>query len=147
MVERVMASSVWRLTNSTARSSRLHRLAGQSCSSVLLVASVMTSSCSSGGKAPRSTGPRSILKTGETVLSVAVSPMGHRVAGTGHFVGHLHIGRLVGGCDPQDQTATEAQRLWRGMGPATRLQPLMRRGVQNNRRSKGVRHRGILAEE
>jgi hypothetical protein len=87
------------------------------------------------------------LKTGDTVRSETVSPMGHGVAGTAYFVGHLHIGRLIGGCDPQDQTTTEAQSLRSGMGPRQGLQPLTRCGVQNNGRSEGVRHRGILAEE
>jgi hypothetical protein len=47
------------------------------------------------------------LKTGETVLAVAGSPVSHGVAGTPHFVGDLQIGWLIGGRDPQDQTTTE----------------------------------------
>jgi hypothetical protein len=81
------------------------------------------------------------------VRSVTVSPMSHGIAGAGHSVGHLHIGRLIGGCDPQDYSTAEAQRLRSGMGPGQGLQPFTRRGVQNNRRSERVRHRGILAEE
>ena len=87
------------------------------------------------------------MQTGETVLSEAVSPVSHGVAGTRHLVGHLQIGRLIGGRDPQDQTTTEGQRLRSGMGPGQPLKLLTRRGVQNNRRSEGVRHRGILAKE
>src|SRR5579859_251187 len=112
-----MASSACWLTRVMARSSRLQRVATQSCSAVVLVARVTTSSCSSGGKAPWPTRPWSILKTGETVLSVAVSPVSHPVAGTSHFVGDLQVGRLVRGRDPQDQATTEDQRLRGGMGP------------------------------
>src|SRR5439155_18097765 len=124
IVERVMASSACRLTRVAARSSKLHWLATQSCSAVVLVASVTTSSCSSGGKAPWPTGPRSILKASETVLLVAVSPVCHGVAGTPHFVADLQIGRLIGGRDAQDQPTTEDQRLRSGMGPRQGLQAL-----------------------
>jgi hypothetical protein len=87
------------------------------------------------------------LKTGETVLSVAASPVSHGVAGTTHLVGDLHIGRLIGGRNPQDQATTEDQRLRGRMGSGQGLQPLTTFGVQNNCRSIGVRHLGILAQE
>jgi hypothetical protein len=86
------------------------------------------------------------LKTGETVLSVAGPPESHGVADTPHLVGDLHIGRLIGGRDPQDQTTAEDQRLRRGMGPGQNLKPLTTCGVQNDWGSKGVRHVSILAE-
>jgi hypothetical protein len=87
------------------------------------------------------------LKTGETVLKVATSPVRHGVAGTSHFVGDLQVGRLIDGREPQNQATTEDQRLWRGMGPRQGLEPLTTIGVQNNRWSIGVRHRGIRAQE
>src|ERR1700733_6946975 len=124
MVERVMASSAWRLTRTGARSARLHWLATQSCSLVLLVASVTTSSCSSGGKAPRPTRTRSILKAGESVLQIARSPKNHGVATTVELVGDLQIGGLIRAGQSQDQSATENQSLRRGVGSGQNLQPL-----------------------
>src|ERR1700681_1302526 len=111
-----MVSSACRLTRAAARSSRLHWLATQSCSLVLLVARVTTSSCSSGGKAPWPTGTRSILQASETVLEKTRSPKNDGVATATELVGNLQIGRLIFGCQPQDQPTTEDQSLRRGVG-------------------------------
>src|SRR5271167_3243741 len=96
MVERVIASSAWRLTKTAARSSRLHWLATQLCSLVLLVAKVTTSSCSSGGKAPRPTRARSILQASEALFQEAVAPLPDRVAVAVQFGSDLQVGGLVG---------------------------------------------------
>jgi hypothetical protein len=85
------------------------------------------------------------LKTGDTVLKVTASPLRHGVAGTGHFVGDLQVGRLIGVRDPQDQATTENQRLRRGMRSRQGFEPVATRDVQGNRWGIGVRHRGILA--
>ena len=136
-----MASSAWRLTKSAARSSRLHWLATQSCSLVLLEASVTTSSCSSGGKAPRPTRPRSILQTGEPMLAESVFAKETTVLRlAAKLVGHLQIGRLIGSANRKISSAAEDQSLRRGMGSGQRLQPSLCIDVQDNRRSKWVWH-------
>ena len=117
-----------------------HWLATQLCSAVLLVASVMTSSCLSGGKAPRPTGPWSILKTSETVLEIAGSPQHHGVATATHLVGNLQVGRLILGRQPQDQPAAKDQSLRGGMGSDESLQPLLFFEAQDNGWSKWVWH-------
>jgi hypothetical protein len=140
MVERAIASSAWRLTSSVARSSRLPGLATQSCALVLLVASVTTSSCSSGGKAPGPTGAWSILQTSQTVLEKACVPQSDGVASATELVGNLQIGWLILGCEPSADPAAKDQRLRRGVGSEESLQAILGIEVQYKRRRKRVGH-------
>ena len=67
----------------------------------------------------------------------------HRIDGVAsatELVGNLQIGRLIRGCQPQDQPTTKDQGLRRGMGSGQSLQPILCFEVQDNRRSKGVWH-------
>src|SRR5439155_10891849 len=109
---------------------------------VLLVARVTTSSCSSGGKAPRPTGTRSILQASETVLEKTRSPKDGGVASAAKLVSNLQIGRLILGCQPQDQPTAKDQGLRCGMGPGESLQAILCFEVQNNRRRERVWHDG-----
>ena len=102
----------------------------------------MTSSCSAGGKAPRSTGTRSILKASVTVLEIARSPKNDRVATATKLVGNLQIGRLILGGQPQDQLTAEDQGLRRGVGSDERLQPIVGFALQDKHLRKGVWHDG-----
>src|SRR4030095_15783379 len=103
----------------------LQWLATQSCSAVLLVANVMTSSCSSGGKTPGPTGARSVLQTREAMSEKACSPKNNGIATAIHFIGDLHIRWLINSCQPQDEPATKYQRLRRGMGAGQRLETIL----------------------
>ncbi len=65
MVVRLIARWWASLTRVKAKSIRLQRVAGRSCSSVLLVASVTTEVRSSGGKVPGPVGTRGVLQSGQ----------------------------------------------------------------------------------
>jgi len=108
----------------------------------LLVASVTTSSCSSGGKAPWPTGAWSILQTSETVLEKACVPQSNGVASAPELIRNLKIGRLIFGCEPQDEPAPTDQSLRRGVGSNESLQAILGIEVQYNRRGKRLWHDG-----
>src|SRR5712691_8432828 len=100
----------------------------------------MTSSCSSGGKAPRPTRTRSILQTRKAVLEVAGSPENHGVATVTEFIRDLQIGWLVLAGKSQDRSATKGQCLRRGMRSRESFQPLAFFRGQDNWRSKWTWH-------
>jgi hypothetical protein len=102
----------------------------------------MTSSCSSGGKAPRPTGPRSILKASKAVLKIACVPKSDGIARTAEFVGNLEIGRLILASQAQDQPTTEDHGLRSGMRPDESLQAVSGFEIQHNRWRKGIWHDG-----
>src|SRR5580692_8698190 len=99
-----------------ARSSSDQRVAGQSCCSVVLLAREITSSRCKGGKAPRSAGPRSILKTDQALSQIAVPPKRHGVAITPELGGDLKVGGLVRVGGSENQPASEDQGLRCGTG-------------------------------
>ena len=103
-------------------SSRLQRVAGLSWSAGVLVASDSTSMRSEGGKAPRPTGPRRILKPGEPVREIPGAPQAHSMTITAHLGGHPEIRRMVGCGGPQDEPTPERQGLRGGMRAGKRLQ-------------------------
>src|SRR5262249_26511349 len=142
IVERLGARS-WtaRLIRVAAKSSRAHRVAGQSWGSGVLLAREITSSRSEGGKAPRSAGPRSILKPLQTVSQIAVSPGRDGVAIAVELSGDLEVGGLIFVGGSKDQAAAEGQGLGRGTGSNQALE-LGALGVrQRDRLCKGKRHR------
>src|SRR4051812_30091173 len=112
MVERRMAASACRLTSSRARSSRLHRVAGQSCSAVRSLARVTTSSRSSGGKDRRATGSGGILESGQTVSDKPRPPQGYGVATALQFGGSDRVGRLIVLGQSEDDAAAKREGLW-----------------------------------
>src|SRR6185437_5783226 len=106
-----------------ARSSSAQRVTVCWCSVVVPLAKEITSSRCEGGKAPRPTRPRSILKPGQPPLEIAVSPDPGGVAIAGELGGDLEVGGLVVVSDPQDQTTAKDQGLRRGTGPHQGLEP------------------------
>src|SRR3954449_10345667 len=95
MVARLMARSWASLTRAKARSPRLQRVAGWSCSSVLLVARLTTATSSSGGKAPGSAGARGILKAGEAGRHEAFAPLADGMPVALQFLGDPLVSRLI----------------------------------------------------
>src|SRR5262245_39234632 len=95
MVARLMASAAYWLTRRAARSSRLQRLAGQSCSAVRAEARATTSPRAAGGKSPRPAGPWGILQAGEAVGQEAGAPQGHGVAATGAIGRGVEVGGVI----------------------------------------------------
>ena len=106
-----------------ARSSSAQRVAVWSCSVLALLAREMTSIRREGGKAPRSTRPRSVLKAGQSVLEIAVSPESSGVTIAGELGGDLEVGRLVVGGGPEDQPAAKDEGLRCGTGPHQGFEP------------------------
>jgi hypothetical protein len=82
----------------------------------VLLAKEITSSRTEGGKLPRSTRPRLILQTGQSVLQVSVSPHGDGVAIATKLSGDLEIAGMVIGGSPKNQSAAKRQGLRRGTG-------------------------------
>jgi hypothetical protein len=80
------------------------------------------------------------LKTSKSVLKIACSPKDHGVAAAPELIANLQIGRLILGCQSQDQPTTEDQSLRGGMGSRQRLQAFLCIEVQDNRWSKWVWH-------
>ena len=76
-------------------SSRLQRVAGQWYAVGFLVAIDSTSRRAEGGKAPRPTRTRRILKAPEAVLKIATAPTANGMAVTMQLAGHLEIRRTV----------------------------------------------------
>ena len=77
---------------------------------------------SEGGKAPRATSPRRILKPGEPVREIPGAPQAHSMTITAHLGGHPEIRRMVGRGGPQDEATPERQGLRGGMRAGKRLQ-------------------------
>src|SRR5271167_3057294 len=105
MVARLMAWRWASLTMVSARSSRLQRVAGWSCASVLLVAKVTTCSRSSGGKAPRATGAWGVLQASEAMRDEAFPPLADGVPVAIQLFGDLLVGRVVVGRGVEDDAA------------------------------------------
>jgi hypothetical protein len=84
-----------------AKSSSDHRVAGQFCCSVVLLAREITSSRSEGGKSSRSTRPRRILKASQSHLQEAASPYRDGVAVALKLGGDLEVAGMVFGGGPQ----------------------------------------------
>ena len=106
-----------------ARSSSAHRVTVCWCSVGVLLAKEITSSRREGGKAPRPARPRSILKPGQPLPEIAVSPDPGGVAIAGELGGDLEVGGLVIASDPQDQPTAEDQGLRGGTGPHQGFEP------------------------
>src|SRR5271168_455804 len=112
MVERLMAWSWWaRLIRVAAKSSSAQRVAICPCSVVELLAREMTSSRREGGKAPRPTRPRSILKARQSVLEITFPPESGGVSITAELGGDFEVGGVVLGGDPEDQATTKDEGL------------------------------------
>src|SRR6476620_7769632 len=141
-----MASSACRLTSSRARSSRLHRVAGQSCSAVRSDASVTTSSRSSGGKDRWATGSRSVLESRQAVPEEARPPQGDGVAATDEFGGDGAIGGMVVLGQPEDDAGAEGEGLWAGRRPGEGLELAAECGGPTHDGGMWDGHRGIRAE-
>src|SRR5271157_1167518 len=75
-----------------------------------------------GGKLPRSTRPRLILKTGQSVLQVAVSPHRDGVSIAPKLSGDLKVARMVLRSGPENQPGSQDQGLRRGTGPDQSLE-------------------------
>jgi hypothetical protein len=82
------------------------------------------------------------LQTSETVLEKARVPQSDGVASATELVGNLKIGRLIFGCEPNDDPAAKDQSLRRGVGSDESLQAILGIEVQCNRRRKRVWHDG-----
>ena len=95
----------------------LQRVTTSPRSWVVRLAMEITSSRSEGGKASRSTRPRSILRARQAVSEVAASPDGNRAAIASKFGGDLEVGGMVGGGRPEHQAASEGEGL--GCGPGS----------------------------
>jgi hypothetical protein len=99
-----------------AKSSRLQRVAGWSCASVLLVARLTTAVSSSGGKAPGPAGAWGVLQAVEAVGGEAFPPLADGMAVAVQFVGDLLVGRSVVAGGVEDEAAAKGQGLRRGAG-------------------------------
>src|SRR5437588_741993 len=95
MVERLRARWWASLTMVVARSSRLQRVAGWSCASVLLLATLTTCRRSSGGKAPGSPRAGCVLEAGKAVRDEAFAPLTDRVPVALQLLGELLVGGVV----------------------------------------------------
>ncbi len=114
MVVRLMARWWASLTRVAARSSRVQRVAGWSCSSVLLVARLTTAVSSSGGKAPGSSGAWCVLQASQAGSDEAFSPESDGMSITVEISGDVLIGGLVLLGGPEDEAAAEGKGLRRG---------------------------------
>jgi len=83
----------------------------------VLLAREITSSRTEGGKLPRSTRPRLILQTSQSVLQVAVSPYRDGAAIAPKLSGDLEVAGMIRGGGPENQPGSEDQGLRRGTGP------------------------------
>src|SRR2546422_395596 len=112
-----MASAWWAcLSNVAATASRVHRVAGPSCSSVALLAMERTSHGCAGGKAPRSAGPRRVVEAGSALAERAAAPGRHRVAVAVALGGARAVGGVIQRGRAQDQPAANDQGVGRGPG-------------------------------
>lgn len=123
-----------------AKSSRAHRVAGQSRGTVVLLAREITSSRCEGGKAPRSAGPRSVLEPRQTLGQIANSPAPDGVAITVELGGDLKVGGLVFVGRSEDQLAAEGQGLWCRTGSNQALELSVLSVRQRDRLREWERH-------
>jgi hypothetical protein len=107
----------------------------------VLLAREITASRSEGGKFPRSAGPRSILKPGQTLLQKAVSPDPDGVAITVELGGDLKVAGVILVSGSKDQSAPEGQDLRRGTSSNQGLQLSALRVCQRNGLCEWERHR------
>jgi hypothetical protein len=77
---------------------------------------------SEGGKAPRATCPRRILKPSEPVREIPSAPQAHGMTITAHLGGDPEIRRMIGRGGPQDQATPEREGLGGGVRARKRLQ-------------------------
>jgi hypothetical protein len=130
MVERRMASSACRLTNSRAGSSRGQRVAGQSCSAVRSLARVRTSSRSPGGEDRRAAGSGGVLESGQAVSDEAGLPQGDGVPAAPQFGGDGAVGRRIVPGHAEDDATAEGAGLGRGRRPRQSLESFAKFGTQ-----------------
>src|SRR4051812_8859113 len=140
MVARLMARSWASLTRAKARSPRLQRVAGWSCSAVLLVAKLTTATSSSGGKAPGSAGAWGILQSGEAGGHEAFTPLADGVPVARQFRGDLLVVGLVGGGGAKDKPAAKDQGLRCRAGPDQGLELPVQFGGKDDARPTGTWH-------
>ena len=105
-----------------ARSSRLQRLAGWLCSSVLVVARLTTTVSSSGGKAPGSTGAWGVLQAGQAGGDEAFAPQADGMAVAAQRSGDLLVAGSVGCGSEENDVGAEDKGLGRGTGADEVLQ-------------------------
>ena len=117
MVARLRARAWASLRMVAARSSRLQRVAGWSCASVLVVARLTTWSRSSGGKAPGAAGAGGVAEAAQAVGGEALAPLADGVAVAVEFGGDGLVGGPVRGRGPEDEAAAQGQGLGGGAGP------------------------------
>jgi hypothetical protein len=106
----------------------------------VLVAIVITASCSSGGKAPGPAGAWGILKSLQASGHEAFAPLADGMAVAVEFGGDLLVGRVVRPGGVQHDAAAEGQRLGRGTGADEGFEPAARRGIQLDHRGERARH-------
>jgi hypothetical protein len=82
----------------------------------------ITSSCAEGGKAPRPTRPRCILKATEAVRQIPTAPPAYRLAVTVQRLGYLQRRWAVWRRSPEEHLAPKGQGLGRRMGADKGLQ-------------------------
>src|SRR5215469_3582638 len=116
MVVRLMARWWASLTRVKAKSSRLQRVAGRSCSSVLLVASVTTAVSSSGGKVPGPAGTRGVLQSGQAGGDEAFPPECDGMSITVELGSDVLVGGFVVLSGTENEAASEGECLGRGAG-------------------------------
>src|ERR1039457_359901 len=109
------ARVLW-LNKVAARASSDQRVAGQPRCSVVLLAKLIRLSRSEGGKASRSSRPRRVLETGQSLQDVTVAPHRDGVAITVEFGSDLKVGRMVLVGGSKNQPASEDQGLRSGSG-------------------------------
>src|SRR5215212_2851063 len=95
MVERLQTGNAVWVPSVAAMSSTLHRVAGQRAAAGFLVAMAITVTRSEGGKAPRSSCARRILKACKPLGKIAPPPQARRMAITAHLGSEPKVGRLV----------------------------------------------------
>src|SRR5262245_53858315 len=94
-VARLISSWATSLTRRKANSSRLQRVSGLCCSSVLLLARARTPRRSPGGKLPGPAGAGGVLQSGQAVFGEALAPLADGVPVAAQFGGDLLVGGAV----------------------------------------------------
>src|SRR5450755_114466 len=115
-----------------ARSLRLQRVAGWSCSSVLLVARLTTATSSSGGKAPGSAGAWGVLQAGKSSHHEAFAPLADGMAVTVQFRSDLLVAGLIGLGGAENEPTTKDQGLRGGASPDEGLELLAKLRGKND---------------
>jgi hypothetical protein len=126
---------------SKAKLSRVQELSVCWCSSVRLLARLMTFKRSAGGKAPGTAGTGCVLKTCQAVGDEAFPPSADGVAIAAEVIGYLLISGLIGVGSAQDQSAAKDERLRRGAGPNQSIQRFTQIRFEHDRGSEWTWHR------